>query len=149
MGYYTSAEVPFSRRRQPGTPFVKPSVRQIHIAHRRCEQGFQGAQHLWHTTLVQSLVCYTLPEVYSPRYAKSPMLNTLTARTWNLMLPQPSWVLVTNPDRQCRVISRKLFYERPSMNTQLPFCMVSCKSSRTVWLILSRIFIEDSPQSTD
>ena len=28
------------------------------------------------------------------------MFNTLTVRTWDLMIPRPSWVLVTNPDRQ-------------------------------------------------
>jgi len=28
------------------------------------------------------------------------MFNTLTVRTWDLMLPRPSRVLVTNPDRQ-------------------------------------------------
>ena len=73
VGYYTSAEVPFPRRGQPGTPFVKPSVRRIHIAHRRCEQGFQGARHPWHTTLIQSLVCYTLIEVYrTPNMQKAP-----------------------------------------------------------------------------
>ena len=45
VGYYTSAEVPSPRRRQPGAPLGELSVRRIHIAHRRCEQGFQGAQH--------------------------------------------------------------------------------------------------------
>ena len=59
VGYYTSAEVPFPRRRQPGVPLREPFVRRTHIAHGRCEQGFQGAQYPWHTALVQSLVCYT------------------------------------------------------------------------------------------
>ena len=45
VGYYTSAEVPSPRRRQPSAPLGELSVRRIHIAHRRCEQGFQGAQH--------------------------------------------------------------------------------------------------------
>ena len=69
------------------------SVRRIHIAHRRCEQGFQGAQNPWHTTLVQSLVCYTFPEVYTFLKCKKPHANTLTVRTWDLMLPRPSRVL--------------------------------------------------------
>ena len=94
VGYYTSAEVPFSRRKQPSTPFVKPSVRRIHIAHGRCERGIpKGGQHPWHTTLVQSLVCYTLPEVYTFLKCKKPHANTLTVRTWDLMLPRPSRVL--------------------------------------------------------
>jgi len=56
-----------------GCAFVRElSVRRIHIAHRRCKQGFQGAQHPWHTTLVQSLVCYTFPEVYTFLKCKKP-----------------------------------------------------------------------------
>ena len=70
VGYYTSAEVPFPRRRQPGVPLREPFVRRTHIAHGRCEQGFQGAQYPWHTALVQSLVCYTLIEVYRPPICK-------------------------------------------------------------------------------
>ena len=70
VGYYTSAEVPFPRRRQPGVPLREPFVRRTHIAHGRCEQGFQGAQYPWHTALVQSLVCYTLVEVYRPPICK-------------------------------------------------------------------------------
>ena len=84
VGYYTSAEVPSPRRRQPGTPFVKPSVRRIHIAHRRCEQGFQGAQHPWHTTLVQSLVCYTFPEVYTFLKCKKPHTQHLNGADMGL-----------------------------------------------------------------
>ena len=75
-------------------------MRRIHIAHRRCEQGFQGAQYPWHTALVQSLVCYTLIEVYRPPICKKPHANTFAVRTWDLMLPRLSRVLVTNPDRQ-------------------------------------------------
>ena len=72
VGYYTSAEVPFPRRRQPGVPLREPFVRRTHIAHGRCEQGFQGAQYPWHTALVQSLVCYTLIEVYMFLKCKKP-----------------------------------------------------------------------------
>ena len=32
----------------------------------------KGAQHPWHTTLVQSLVCYTFPEVYTFLKCKKP-----------------------------------------------------------------------------
>ena len=46
----------------------------------------KGAQHPWHTTLVQSLVCYTLPEVYRSQTQKSPMPDTLTVWTRDLML---------------------------------------------------------------
>ena len=77
------------------------SVRRIHIAHRRCEQGFQGgAAPLGTRTLVQSLVCYTLIEVYRILICKKPHANTLMVRTWDLMLPRPSRILVTNPDWQ-------------------------------------------------
>ena len=74
---------------------------RIHIAHRRCEQGFQGgAAPLGTRTLVQSLVCYTLIEVYRILICKKPHANTLMVRTWDLMLPRPSRILVTNPDWQ-------------------------------------------------
>jgi len=76
-------------------------VWRIHIAHRRCEQGFQGgAAPLGTRTLVQSLVCYTLIEVYRILICKKPHANTLMVRTWDLMLPRPSRILVTNPDWQ-------------------------------------------------
>ena len=32
----------------------------------------KGAQHPWHTTLVQSLVCYTFPEMYTFLKCKKP-----------------------------------------------------------------------------
>ena len=76
VGYYISAEVPFPRRKQPGCAFAEPfsSVRRTYIAHGWCERGFQGGQHPWHTTLVQSRVCYyTLPEVlHVPEMQKVP-----------------------------------------------------------------------------
>ena len=99
-------------------------MRRIHIAHRQCEQGFQGGagrqwrpqnacilkhlteptgekQHPLGTRLWYKVVrvtpcqrCTELP------ICKKPHANTLTVRTWDLMLPRPSGVLVTNPDRQ-------------------------------------------------
>ena len=75
----------------------------------------KGAQHPWHTTLVQSLVCYTLPEAYTFLKCKSPMPNTLTVRTWDLVLPRPSRVLVTNPDRQLPCWFSKTVLRTPSI----------------------------------
>ena len=84
VGYYTSAEVPFPRRRQPGVPLREPFVRRTHIAHGRCEQGFQGAQYPWHTALVQSLVCYTLIEVYRPPICKKSHVQHLDGANMGL-----------------------------------------------------------------
>ena len=72
-GYYTSAEVPFPRRRQPGTPFVKPSVRRIHIAYRRYEQGFQrGAAPLAYDFGTKSSVLHLARGVHVPEMQKAP-----------------------------------------------------------------------------
>ena len=73
VGYYTSAEVPFPRRRQPSTPFVKPSVRRILIAHRRYEQGFQrGAAPLAHDFGTKSSVLHLSRDVHVPEMQKAP-----------------------------------------------------------------------------
>lgn len=47
---------------------------------------------------------YTLIEVSRITIRKKPHVNTLTVQTWDLMLPRPGRILVTNPDRQlpCR-----------------------------------------------
>ena len=84
VGYYTSAEVPFPRRRQPDVPLREPFVRRTHIAHGRCEQGFQGAQYPWHTALVQSLVCYTLIEMYRPPICKKSHVQHLDGANMGL-----------------------------------------------------------------
>ena len=67
-----------------------------------------------YTTLVQSLVCYTLPEVYTFLKCKKPHANTLTVRTWDLMLPRSGQVLVTNPDRQLPCHFSKTVLRTPS-----------------------------------
>ena len=73
MGYYTSAEVPSPRRRQPGAPLGELSVRQIHIAHRRCEQGFQWAQHpSAHDFGTKSSVLHLDRGVQTPDMQKAP-----------------------------------------------------------------------------
>ena len=114
VGYYTSAEVPSPRRRQPGAPLGELSVRQIHIAHRRCEQGFQGAQHpLAHDFGTTSSVLH-LDRGVQPPICKKPHANTLTVQTWDLMLPRPSRVLVTNPDRQLPCHFSKTVLRTPS-----------------------------------
>ena len=59
VGYYTSAEVPFPRRKQPGCAFAEPfsSVRRTYIAHGWCERGFQrGAASLAHDFGTKSCV---------------------------------------------------------------------------------------------
>ena len=74
-------------------------------------------QHPWHTTLIQSLVCYTLIEVYRILICKKPHANTLMVRTWDLMLPRPSLVLVTNPDMQLPCHLSKTVLRIPSTDT--------------------------------
>ena len=114
VGYYTSAEVPSPRRRQPGAPLGELSVRRIHIAHRRCEQGFHGAQHpLAHDFGTKSSVLHLDRGVQTP-ICKKPHANTLTVQTWDLMLPRPSRVLVTNPDRQLPCHFSKTVLRTPS-----------------------------------
>ena len=73
VGYYTSAEVPFPRRRQPGAPLWELSVRRIYIAHRRCKQGFQrGAAPLAHDFGTKSSVLHLSRGVYVPEMQKAP-----------------------------------------------------------------------------
>ena len=43
------------------------------------------------------------------------MPNTLTVQTWDLVLPRPSWVLVTNPDRQLPCHFSKTVLRIPSI----------------------------------
>lgn len=82
--------------------FVRTFRAANRIGHRRCEQEFQRGAAPWHTILVQNPVCCTLIEVYRPSMhkSKSPMPNTLTVRTWDLMLTRPGQILVTHPNRQ-------------------------------------------------
>ena len=99
---------------------------RIHIAHRRCEQGFQGgAAPLGTRTLVQSLVCYTLIEVYRILICKKPHANTLMVRTWDLMLPRPSRILVTNPDWQLPCHFSKTVLRIPRIG-ELPALLIVC-----------------------
>ena len=99
---------------------------RIHIAHRRCEQGFQGgAAPLGTRTLVQSLVCYTLIEVYRILICKKPHANTLMVRTWDLMLPRPSRILVTNPDWQLPCHFSKTVLRIPRTG-ELPVLLIVC-----------------------
>ena len=99
---------------------------RIHIAHRRCEQGFQGgAAPLGTRTLVQSLVCYTLIEVYRILICKKPHANTLMVRTWDLMLPRPSRILVTNPDWQLPCHFSKTVLRIPRTG-ELPALLIVC-----------------------
>ena len=44
----------------------------------------KGAQHPWHTTLVQSLVCYTFPEVYTFLKCKKPHTQHLNGADMGL-----------------------------------------------------------------
>ena len=73
VGYYTSAEVPSPRRRQPGVPFCESFLcGESTSPTGDVSRDSKGAQHPWHTTLVQSLVCYTFPEVYTFLKCKKP-----------------------------------------------------------------------------
>ena len=73
VGYYTSAEVPFPRRKQPGLPLRELSMQRIHIAHRRCEQGFQrGAAPLAHNFGTKSSVLHLSRGVHVPEMQKAP-----------------------------------------------------------------------------
>lgn len=49
------------------------------------------------------------------------MFNTLTVRTWDLMIPRPSWVLVTNPDRQLPCHFSKTVLRIPSKRAKVFF----------------------------
>ena len=49
------------------------------------------------------------------------MPNTLTVRTWDLVLPRPSRVLVTNPDRQLPCHFSKTVLRIPSKGLVYPF----------------------------
>lgn len=49
------------------------------------------------------------------------MPNTLTVQTWDLVLPRPSWVLVTNPDRQLPCHFSKTVLRIPSIRKVLLF----------------------------
>ena len=53
------------------------------------------------------------------------MFNTLTVRTWDLMIPRPSWVLVTNPDRQLPCHFSKTVLRIPS-KWELPVFLCLC-----------------------
>ena len=71
VGYYTSAEVPSPRRRQPG--FCESFLcGESTSPTGDVSRDSKGAQHPWHTTLVQSLVCYTFPEMYTFLKCKKP-----------------------------------------------------------------------------
>ena len=104
VGYYISAEVPFPRRKQPGCAFAEPfsSVRRTYIAHGWCERGFQRGGSILGTRLWYKVVCVITPcqRCYTFLKCKKSHANTLTVRTWDLMLPRPNRVLVTNPDKQ-------------------------------------------------
>ena len=71
-------------------------------------------QHPWRTTLVQSLMCYTLIEVYRTPTCKKPHANTFVVRTWDLTLPQPSRTLITDPGRKLLCHFSKTVLRTPS-----------------------------------
>ena len=73
-----------------------------------------GAAPLAHDFGTKSSVLHLDRGVKNPQYAKSPMPNTLTVRTWDLMLPRPSRVLVTNPNRQLPCYFSKTVLRTPS-----------------------------------
>lgn len=54
------------------------------------------------------------------------MFNTLTVRTWDLMIPRPSWVLVTNPDRQLPCHFSKTVLRIPSKPQKSFFYCLVC-----------------------
>ena len=69
------------------TPYNRsPAESPLHFADRRAESVIMGY--------------YTLPEVYAFLKCKKSHANTLTVRTWDLMLPRPNRVLITNPGKQ-------------------------------------------------
>ena len=93
-----------TRRKQPGCAFAEPfsSVRRTYIAHGWCERGFQRGGSILGTRLWYKVVCVITPcqRCYTFLKCKKSHANTLTVRTWDLMLPRPNRVLVTNPDKQ-------------------------------------------------
>ena len=69
------------------TPYNRsPAESPLHFADRRAESVIMGY--------------YTLPEVYTFLKCKKPHANTLTVRTWDLMLPRPNRVFIANPGKQ-------------------------------------------------
>ena len=85
VGYYTSAEVPSTRRRQPGVPFCESFLcGESTSPTGDVSRDSKGAQHPWHTTLVQSLVCYTFPEVYTFLKCKKPHTQHLNGADMGL-----------------------------------------------------------------
>ena len=107
VGYYTSAEVPFPRRRQPECAFVNlfcaanPHRPQGDVSRdsKGCGSPVATSKCLhfealdradrreaapWHTTLVQSLVCYTFPEVYTFLKCKKPHTQHLNGADMGL-----------------------------------------------------------------
>ena len=85
VGYYTSAEVPSPRRRQPGAPLCESFLcGESTSPTGDVSRDSKGAQHPWHTTLVQSLVCYTLIEVYRIPICKKPHTQHLNGADMGL-----------------------------------------------------------------
>ena len=85
VGYYTSAEAPFPRRKQPGCTFVELFCAANPHRPQAMWAGIpKRAQHPWHTTLVQSLVCYTFPEVYTFLKCKKPHTQHLNGADMGL-----------------------------------------------------------------
>ena len=84
-GYYTSAEVPSPRRRQAGCAFCESFLcGESTSPTGDVSRDSKGAQHPWHTSLVQSLVCYTFPEVYTFLKCKKPHTQHLNGADMGL-----------------------------------------------------------------
>ena len=84
---YMRTNLPHAAICQKRTPYNRsPAESPLHFADRRAESVIMGY--------------YTLPEVYAFLKCKKSHANTLTVRTWDLMLPRPNRVLITNAGKQ-------------------------------------------------